>query len=60
MTDPIETEAKVSLADVKTEIDKLEADEAAAKGWVKARTAWLVGFVCLVMGVLIGHWLTKH
>ena len=60
MTDPIETGAKATLGDVKKELDKLEADEAAARGWVKSHTAWLIGFVCLVMGLLAGHWLTKH
>jgi hypothetical protein len=55
MADEIKTDAQKALGDVKSEITKLEADEAAAKGWVKAHTMWLVGFICLVVGVIIGH-----
>lgn len=55
----VEGDATQVLADTKAEISKLESAEVSATGWVKSHTMWLVGVVCLVAGVILGHWLHK-
>lgn len=60
MTDEIKSDAEQTLSDVKATIGTLSAEEKKSIVWIKNHTLWLVGFVCLMIGILIGHALTIH
>lgn len=56
MTDEIKTDTEKSLEHVDAVIksDGLKV-KASISGWAKAHTSWLVGLVCLVVGLVLGH-----
>ena len=58
MTDPIETAVKTDLT---TEVASLKsrmlALESEAAGYVHAHVVWFVGALCLIVGIVGGHFI---
>lgn len=54
MSDEIKTDAEKALAEVKTEIGKLETEEHNVSGWVKVHVVWVIGLAAFAVGVLLG------
>lgn len=52
----VEGDAEATLAHVDEVLhsDALKT-QASISGWAKAHTSWLVGLVCLVIGLVLGH-----
>lgn len=55
MTDELKTDAEKAMADTKATIASLEKTETSVTGWVKTHTAALIGLVCFVVGIFVGH-----
>lgn len=59
MADPIVTDAKTALSDLKKVESALVADEKTDVVWIKAHVAWLIGLGSFAAGMVLMYLIIK-